>query len=58
MEITRYCFQNLMKLDFLDRFQKSLQKSNFTSIRPVGVEVFYADGQTDKRTVDGLTCLN
>ena len=34
-------------LNFLDRFSKNNQISNFTKIRPVGAEVFHADGRTD-----------
>jgi len=33
--------------DFLDRFRKKFQISNFMKIRPVGTELFRADGQTD-----------
>jgi len=31
----------------LDRFSKKTQISNFMKIRPVGAEMFQADGQTD-----------
>jgi hypothetical protein len=34
-------------LNFLCRFSKNTQISNFIKIRPVGVELFRADGQTD-----------
>jgi hypothetical protein len=34
---------------FLDRFSKNSEKSNVTKIRPVGAELFYADGRTDKQ---------
>ena len=37
-------------LNFSTYFAKSTQVSNFIKIRPVGDEVFYADGQTDKQT--------
>jgi len=33
---------------FLDRFSKDTQISNFVKIRPVGAELFHADGQTDR----------
>jgi len=42
-------------LNFLYRLTKSMQISNFMKIRPVGAELFYADGQTDKQT--GMTKL-
>jgi len=35
--------------NFFDRFSKNHQKSNFIKIRPVGVELFYADGRTDMK---------
>jgi len=33
-------------LNFLDRFSRNSQISNLIEIRPVGGELFYADGQT------------
>ena len=33
--------------DFIDRLWKNLGISNFMQIRPVGAELFYADGRTD-----------
>jgi len=35
------------KLNFLDRFSKSTQIPNLAEIRPVGAELFHADGRTD-----------
>jgi hypothetical protein len=35
---------------FLDRFSKNTQMLNFTKIRPVGAELFHADGRTDRQT--------
>jgi hypothetical protein len=34
-------------LSFLDRFLKNPQISNFIKLRPVGAELFHADGRTD-----------
>jgi len=34
-------------LNFLERYSKNNQISNFMKIRPVGAELFHADGQTD-----------
>ena len=36
-------------LNFLDRFSGNPQISNFMNIRPVGDELFHADGRTDKQ---------
>jgi len=36
--------------DFLDTVSKNTQVSNFTKIRPVGAELFHADGRTDGQT--------
>ena len=36
-----------MKVNFLDRFSKTAQISSFINIRPVGAELFHADGRTD-----------
>jgi len=37
-----------MKLEFVDKFSKNIQISNFMKIRPVGADSFYADGRTDR----------
>jgi hypothetical protein len=37
-----------MKTDFTERFSKKKKRySNFTKIRPVGADLFRADGRTD-----------
>ena len=33
-------------LNFLDTFSKNTETQNFMKIRPVGAEMFHADGQT------------
>jgi len=38
------------KLNFLNRFSKNAQTWNVMKIRPVGAEVFHAEGRTDGRT--------
>jgi hypothetical protein len=45
-----------MKFEFLDRFSKNTQVSNFMKIHSVGAESFYADGQKNGRT-DGQTYM-
>jgi hypothetical protein len=43
-----YSCQMLIKLEYSPVFfSKDTQISNFMEIRPVGTELFYADGQTD-----------
>jgi len=37
-------------MDFLDRFSKNIQMSNFMKIHSVGAELFHADGRTDGQT--------
>ena len=34
-------------MNFYDRLAKNAEISNFMNVRPVGVELFHADGQTD-----------
>jgi hypothetical protein len=39
-----------MELDFTRQvLEKNIQTSNFTRIRPVGAELFHADGQADRQ---------
>jgi len=42
-----------LKLNFLDRFSEITPMSNFVKIRPVGAELFHADGRTDVQTDRG-----
>jgi hypothetical protein len=37
-------------LNFLEKFSKNTQMSNFMKIRPMGAELFDADGRMDKWT--------
>jgi hypothetical protein len=37
-------------MNFLDRFSIKSQRSNFMKNRPVGTELFHADGRTDRQT--------
>jgi len=37
-----------MRFNFLDRFWKNSQISNFTNIRPMAAKLFHANGQTDR----------
>ena len=37
----------LMKPEFLDRFFRNSRISNFIKIRPLGAELFLAEGRTD-----------
>jgi hypothetical protein len=38
-----------MKLEFSRQFSKNAQVSSFIKIRPVGAEVFHAEGRTDMK---------
>jgi len=37
-------------LKYFDNFSKKFSKTKFHEIRPVGAELFHADGQTGRRT--------
>jgi len=39
-----------MKLEFSRQVSKNTQMSNFMKMRPVGAELFHADGRTDRQT--------
>jgi len=43
-----------MKLEFSQKFSNDIQILNFMKIRPVGIELFHAEGRLDERT-DGRT---
>ena len=51
---TLYSCQILTKLGFVDRFSKNPRIPNISKIRPVGTELFNADGQRDGH--DEVTC--
>jgi len=52
MDSACYACQSLIYFNFLDIFSEKKEKSNFVQIRPVGAELFHADGQTDKLDED------
>jgi len=45
---TRYSCQILIKTEFSNAFRKTLKYPNFIKIRSLGVQLFNADGHTDK----------
>ena len=47
---TLYSYQILIKLEFSRHILENTQIPNFMTIRPVGAELFHADGRTDRRT--------
>jgi hypothetical protein len=47
MQRTRYFCRILMELDFCRQVFEKSQIQNFINIRPVGAELFHADGRTD-----------
>ena len=59
----KYIFHIFVRFEwnnnFLDRFLKNSQILNFMKIRPVGAELFHADGQADrwKEGQTGVTTL-
>jgi hypothetical protein len=48
MSSNHYSSQMLTKLEFPRRIFENTEVSNYMKIRPVGTELFRADGQTDK----------
>jgi len=54
MFCTRFTCQIEIKLDFLDIFSKNIQQTNLIEIRPVGAELFHADGRTDGQSTTNI----
>jgi hypothetical protein len=50
MQGTRYSVRFQWRFNFIDRFSKNTQISNFMRISPVGAELFHAGGWTDGQT--------
>jgi hypothetical protein len=50
-KVTVILVRFLLDSNFLDRFSKNTQMSNFMATRPMGVELFQAEERTDGRTV-------
>jgi hypothetical protein len=48
MQSTHYSSQILMKHDFFQQILEKTRKGNLVEIRPVGAELFHADGRTDR----------
>jgi len=48
VQSTRYSYQILIKLEFSPQIFEKYSKPNFMKIRPVEVELFHADGRTDR----------
>jgi hypothetical protein len=40
----------MLHLSFLDRFSKYTQTLNFKKIRPLGAELFHAEGRTGEKS--------
>jgi hypothetical protein len=38
------------KMDFLDKFSKNTQIKKIMKFRPLGIELFHADGRTNEKT--------
>jgi len=45
-------------MNFLDRFSKNTQISNFLKIRQVGAKLLHADGHTDKTDGEANRCFS
>jgi hypothetical protein len=47
-----------VKLEFCTDFRKNTQIPNFLKIRPVGAELFHADGRTDRRLIQTVRLIS
>jgi hypothetical protein len=45
-------------MPFLNKFSKKVQIPNFMQNRPVGAELFHADGQKDERNDEANSCFS
>ena len=47
VKYTLFCSNFNETCIFLDSFSRNIEKPNFMKIRPVGAQLFHADGRTD-----------
>jgi len=50
LQLVGLAFICFYETKFIDRFSKNSEKSNVMKMRPVGAELFDADGQSDWQT--------